>query len=80
MIDLTIEELILWMVGVPLIWVGMYLLLYQVKHYFHRRQKKREIITCRICGNVYRDTSREKMPPCPVCDRLNYRGDPRRLG
>lgn len=80
MIELTIEELILWVIGVPLIFIGLMALVNMMKGLEEKRKSKNKLIRCRACGYVYQDASREKSPHCPDCGRSNDRGESKRLG
>ena len=80
MIDLTIEELILWMISVPIVLVGMFTLISSLKRRASRRVARHHIVSCRVCGHLYMDRSRERDPHCPECGRANGRGRSRRLG
>lgn len=80
MIELTMEEFILWVIGVPLLGMGLWGLISGLRCRARRRMSRMQIVTCRVCGYVYHDASREKVPECPVCGRRNERGASRRLG
>ena len=80
MIELTLEELSLWLLGVPLLGIGMVVFLATLNRRAKVRLRKREIVTCRVCGHVYKDQTKEHRPECPECGRPNDRGDSRRLG
>lgn len=80
MIDLTMEEFILWMISVPILIVGLHSLLSALKRRSSQNQARRNILTCRVCGHVYQDRSRTRDPECPECGRANERGRSRRLG
>ncbi len=80
MIELTIEELILWMISVPIVMVGLFTLIASLRRRAVLRAARHHIVTCRICGHLYMDRSRERDPSCPECGRANGRGRSRRLG
>ena len=80
MIDLTIEEFILWMISVPIVMVGIYTFVSGMKRRSALKVARRNIVTCRVCGHLYQERSRERDPACPECGRLNERGRSRRLG
>ena len=80
MIELTLEELSLWLLAVPLLGIGMVVFLATLNRRAKVRLRKREIVTCRVCGHVYKDRTKERRPECPECGRPNDRGDSRRLG
>lgn len=80
MIDLTMEEFILWMVCVPMVMIGAYSFLASMKRRAIIRSARRQIVSCRVCGHLYIDRSREQDPLCPECGRANERGRSRKLG
>lgn len=80
MIELTLEEFILWVIGVPLLGIGLYSFFAGMKRRSIIRGIQQYIVRCRACGYVYQDRSRERSPECPECGRGNDRGDSRRLG
>jgi predicted RNA-binding Zn-ribbon protein involved in translation (DUF1610 family) len=80
MIELTLEELALWLLGVPLLGIGFVVFLAHLNRRGRIRLRKREIVTCRVCGHVYKDKTKERHPLCPECGRANDRGASRRLG
>jgi rRNA maturation endonuclease Nob1 len=80
MIDLTMEEFALWLVGVPLLGIGFAVFMAVLGRRTKIRARKREIVTCGVCGHIYKDTSKERLPECPECGRSNNRGNSRRLG
>jgi hypothetical protein len=80
MIELTMEEFMLWVIGVPLLGIGLYSILAGLKRRATIRAAQLKIVCCRVCGNLYRDRSRERSPQCPGCGRANDRGKSRRLG
>ncbi len=80
MIDLTMEEFILWLVCVPIMMVGVFSFLSGLIRRSVVRAAQRHIVTCRVCGHLYQDRSRERDPECPECGRTNERGRSRRLG
>ena len=79
MIDLTMEEFLLWVIGVPMIGIAVVTLLRGMGMRARRRSLRQEIIRCRICGHLYKDKTRDKFCPCPECESLNERGRSRRL-
>lgn len=80
MIELTLEDFILWAVCVPLVGVGIYTVMASLRHRSDGKRAKNDVIHCRVCGHLYQDRSREKSPVCPECHRANDRGRSRRLG
>lgn len=80
MIDLTMEEFALWLVGVPLLGIGFAVFMAVLGRRTKIRARKREIVTCGVCGHIYKDASKQRLPECPECGRSNNRGNSRRLG
>ncbi len=80
MIDLTMEDFILWMIGAPLVIIGFVSVLAAMRYRSRKRRLKQQIIRCQICGFLYKDVSRERFCECPECLSANERGQPRRLG
>ena len=80
MIELTMEEFVLWMVGAPLLGIGFFVLLANMRRRSRIRVRQRQILRCRACGNIYQNRSRDRSPGCPECGRPNERGNSRRLG
>jgi len=80
MIDLTIEEFILWLISVPIVMVGVGFVVASLKRRSAVLAAQRSIISCRVCGHMYRDVSKEVDVACPKCGRMNERGRSKRLG
>ncbi len=80
MIELTLEEFILWVVCGPLVGIGLYCVFVGLSRRSRKKKAKNNVICCRVCGHLYQDWTREPAPRCPGCDRANDRGRSRRLG
>lgn len=80
MIDLTMEEFILWGICVPMVMIGLFYFVATMKRRSSQRATQRHIVICRVCENLYQDRSREVAPVCPECGRANDRGRSKRLG
>lgn len=80
MIELTLEEFILWVVCTPIVGIGLYTAFMGLRSSSRVRKAKNHVISCRGCGHLYQDRSRDKDPVCPNCGRANERGRSRRLG
>lgn len=80
MIELTLEEFLLWLVGAPLLGIGFCILVAKIKRRSKIRARKKQILHCSGCGHIYQNRSRERCPKCPECGRVNKRGNSRRLG
>lgn len=80
MIDLTMEDFILWMISVPMVIVGLFTFLSILKRRSAVKAARRHIVSCRICGNLYVDRTKELSPSCPECGRANERGRSKKFG
>ena len=80
MIELTMEEFVLWLIGVPLLGIGFFVLLASMKRRAKIRLRQRQVLRCGACGYIYQNRARERFPNCPECGRANERGVSRRLG
>ena len=80
MIDLSFEELILWIISVPIVMVGCIVIISRLRRRAVLKSVRRHIVTCHVCGFIYQDRSRDRAPECPECGRANERGPSKRLG
>lgn len=80
MIELTMEDLLLWMLGVPLISIGIYSLFSALRTHKTEKKESAEISSCRICGHLFRERRRDKIVDCPACGCKTERARTRRLG
>lgn len=80
MIDLTMEDFLLWVIALPMVGIGVVTLLRGMTMRARKRSLQQEIIRCRICGYLFKDKGREKYCACPECESMNERGKSRRLG
>ena len=80
MIDMTMEDFLLWAIGVPLVGIAFVTMIGGMRKRARKRSLRQEIVLCRICGHVYQDKTREKFPECPECESVNERGKSHRLG
>lgn len=80
MIDLSLEEFILWIISVPIVMVGFLVFVSAWRRRLAVKSARRCIVTCHVCGFIYQDRSRDRAPICPECDRANERGPTKRLG
>lgn len=80
MIELSMEDFILWMIGAPLVAIGLVSLLAGMRRRSRKRTLHKQIVRCRICGHMYKDQTRERIVECPECGRPNEKGGSRRLG
>ena len=80
MIDLEFEELILWIISVPIVMVGCMVFISAWRRLILLKTARRHIVTCHVCGFLYQDRGRDRAPACPKCGRANERGPTKRLG
>lgn len=80
MIDMTMEDFLLWAAGAPLVGIAVVTVVGRMRKRARKRALRREIVECRICGHLYKDATRDRLPGCPECGSANERGAPRRLG
>ena len=80
MIEITIEEFVLWVVGTAMVLVAFYVILTGAKHHREAKARVKKVIRCHGCGYVYHDDTRALFPECPECGRRNHRGKSKRLG
>lgn len=80
MIELTIEDFILWVVGIPIVAIGLFYFFVSIRRRKKAHYAKQEIIRCRGCGFLFQNKTREKAPECPECGRKNDRGSCTKFG
>jgi len=80
MIDLALEEFILWIISVPMVVVGCMVFISGWRRRAVLKAARRHIVTCHVCGFIYQDRGRDRAPACPECGRANERGPTKRLG
>ncbi len=80
MIELSIEDFILWVVSLPIVVIGLFYLFSGVANRGERLASSRYNVRCRGCGSVFQDATREKHPQCPECGRKNHRKGAQKFG
>lgn len=80
MIEVTLKELGLWVMTLLFITLGMLALISRMRDRRHLRRRRREIMCCDVCGNVFEDLSGERIVACDQCGRDTLRGRDRSLG
>ena len=55
MIEITIEEFVLWVVGTAMVLVAVYVILTGAKHHREAKARVKKVIRCHGCGYVYHD-------------------------
>jgi len=71
MIELTLGEFAMAVVGVSLFWVvgSMLFVWYSEARALRKALKQR--VSCRLCGHVFEARSQEEFPKCPECGAAN---------
>ncbi len=80
MIDIKFAELAILVVAGTFLLLGFLLFLHSSRNKSHYRKRRRQIVTCPVCGEVFEDRSTEKLPACSGCGRKTLRGNDRSLG
>jgi len=74
MIELTLGEFAVAVIGVSLAWFVGSVLISRWSEAKSVRKALKFRVTCRLCGHVFEDRSREEFPSCPECGAANERG------
>lgn len=80
MIDLTLTEFAVVVVGATLLFVSGAAFISRWSNANAERRGIRWRVVCRICRHVFEDRGRERHPACPRCGTANERHRDRRLG
>ncbi|GAA5495277.1 hypothetical protein SAMN02745181_3567 [Rubritalea squalenifaciens DSM 18772] len=80
MIEMTIEELGLWIMAVTLLLLFFMILGSRARDRRYLKNRNKEIISCPVCGCLFEDRGSSKIVPCPNCGRDTQRGRDRSLG
>lgn len=78
MIELSIEELLLSIVGVSLFLIGLLAFMGYAKESRGGDFVTKRVVRCCLCGGAY--TGGGSLPKCRSCQRANRRGSSKRLG
>ncbi len=78
MIELSIEELLLTIVGVSLFFIGLLTLVGYVREFRGGDFVTKRVVRCCLCGGAY--CGGGSLPKCNSCQRANRRGASKRLG
>lgn len=75
------DELALWVVGLPMIFIGVFYFIGGLRSVMKRSRSRAQVIECRACGHIFsKAATSEKQIPCPACLRVNETGRSRQLG
>lgn len=80
MIELTLTELALAVVGLAMGLVVFFTLVSRWKHAAAERRSGQRRLVCRECGHAWEDERGERIVECPECGVRNRRGRDLRLG
>ena len=73
MIELSLAEFAVGVIAIALAWVLGSTLLSRWSEAKMLRHSLKSRLTCRLCGHVFEDRSREEFPKCPECGAANER-------
>jgi hypothetical protein len=74
MIDLTLTEFAVAVVGASLLWVVAAVAVSRWSNANAERRALRDRVVCRICCHVFEERSRLRVVECPECGAANERG------
>lgn len=80
MLEMSFEDLVIFVLAIPLLFVGILLLGSKMAQKALRKRVEETLFSCDVCGCLYEDESAKKIVPCPECGRMNQRGRDRSLG
>jgi len=73
MIELTLGEFAVAVVGISLAWVVGSMLFARHSEAKALRKALKHRVSCRLCGHVFEDRNRDGFPKCPECGAANER-------
>jgi len=79
MIQTSLSTLLSHYLWALLLLVGIIWLTGEWRRRHRSRQERRHHVICRLCNEIFRDESAEKLVTCPNCAALNERRRPREL-
>ena len=80
MLEISFEDMAISVLAIALLFVGLLLLGRRSTNKQRERRAQREILSCDVCGHLYKDVGVERVVACPECGRANERGRDRGLG
>jgi len=79
-IEVTLEELALTFLTFTLVFIAFSSLSTRLSEALRRSRIARIRLTCRVCGFIWEDRSKDSIVDCPQCECKAKRGRDRRLG
>lgn len=80
MIEITLQDLMLWSISISLIVIGLLRIFSKFRRWVKRKSQRKNIVYCNVCVSYFHDDSEEKYVKCPSCKREMTRGRKRKLG
>ena len=80
MLEISFEDLAISVLTFSLLMLGFLFIGKNSTDRQVRRRSLRSIITCDVCGHIFKDSSTDKIVACPECGRSNNRGRDKSLG
>ena len=80
MLEISFEDLAISVLVFSMLVLGFLLVGRNSTDRQQRRRTLRSIISCDVCGHLFKDNSGEKIVDCPECGRANQRGRDKSLG
>ncbi len=80
MIEMSFEELAIFVIGGTFLLMGFLLLLHSSSERRYRKKRNYQIVKCPVCGELFDDRSNVRIPECPCCGRKTLRADDKSLG
>ena len=80
MLEISFEDLAISVLAFSMLMIGFLLVGRNSTERQVRRRSLRSIITCDVCGHLFKDHSADKIVDCPKCGRSNQRGRDKSLG
>ncbi len=77
MIQVSLTTLLLLGMVVGLLLLGGFWLYAVLKQRRIEGRARQDLVSCRICGNIYENTVRSPMTACPQCGSLNESTKPK---
>jgi hypothetical protein len=80
MLEISFQDLAISVLAFSILALGFLLVGRNATERQVRRRSSRSIITCDVCGHLFKDSSTDKVVDCPECGRSNQRGRDKSLG